>query len=90
MSHCRRYPEPKPIDEPAVADPEPPRTVEEAINLLYGRRQEETCESVAEALYSVPMQDWEPEEFDRLKEALDGVADWYGDHNEMSHTLFSF
>ncbi len=83
-------PEPKPIDEQAVADPEPPRTVEEAINLLYGRRQAETCESVAEALHSVPMQDWEPEEFDRLKEALDGVADWYGDHNEMSHTLFRF
>ena len=63
-------PEPKPIDEQAVADPEPPRTVGEAINLLYGRRQAETCESVAEALHLAPMQDWEPEEFDRLKEAL--------------------
>ena len=52
-------PEPKPIDEQAVADPEPPRTVGEAINLIYGRRQTETCESVAEALHSVPMQDWE-------------------------------
>ncbi|MGP0002635.1 MAG: hypothetical protein ACLPKW_33555, partial [Acetobacteraceae bacterium] len=83
-------PEPKPIDEPAVADPEPPRTVEEAINLLYGRRQAETCVSVAEALHAVPMQDWEPEEFDRLKEALDGAADWFGDHNDMAHTLFSF
>ena len=80
----------KPIDEQAVADPEPPRTVGEAINLLYGRRQAETCESVAEALHLAPMQDWEPEEFDRLKEALDGVADWYGDHNDMAHTLFSF
>ena len=83
-------PEPEPIDEPAVADPEPPRTVEEAINLLYGRRQAETCESVAEALHSVPMRDWERDDFDRLKEALDGVADWYGDHNDMAHTLFSF
>ena len=83
-------PEPKPIDEPAVADPEPPRTVEEAINLLYGRRQAETCESVAEALHSVPMRDWDRDDFDRLKEALDGVADWYGDHNDMAHTLFSF
>ena len=83
-------PEPKPIDEPAVADPEPPRTVEEAIDLLYGRRQAETCESVAEALHSVPMRDWDRDDFDRLKEALDGVADWYGDHNDMAHTLFSF
>ena len=83
-------PEPKPIDEPAVADPEPPRTVEEAINLLCGRRQAETCESVAEVLRSVPMRDWDRDDFDRLKEALDGVSDWYGDHNDMAHTLFSF
>ena len=82
--------DPEPIDEPAVADPEPPRTVEEAINLLYGRRQAETYESVAEALHSVPMRDWERDDFDRLKEALDGVADWYGDRHDMAHTLFSF
>ena len=83
-------PEPKPIDEQAVADPEPPRTVKEAIDLLYGRRQAETCEGVAEALHPVPMRDWDRDDFDRLKEALDGVADWYGDHNDMAHTLFSF
>ena len=83
-------PEPKPIDEPAVADPEPPRTVEEAINLLYGRRRTETCETVAEALHSVPMQDWDRDDFDRLQEGLDGVADWYGDHSDTACAVFSF
>ena len=36
------------------------------------------------------MRDWERADFDRLKEALDSVADWYGDHNDMAWTLFSF
>ena len=84
------YLEPKLIDEPLVVDPEPPCPVKEAINLLYGRRQAETCESVAEALQSVPMREWDRDDFDQLKEALNGVADWYGDHHEMAHTLFLF
>ena len=81
-------PQPDPISETA---PEPePRTVEEAITLIYRRRRTETCETVAEALHSVPMQDWERDDFDRLAEALEGCAQWYGDHNGMAHTLCSF
>jgi hypothetical protein len=88
-------PEPKPIiDEPVVVDPEPKPidepAVEEAVSLIYRRRQAETCESVAEALHSVPMRDWDRDDFDRLKEALDGAADWFGDHNDMARTFFSF
>ena len=82
----------KPAPEPGQPrpDPEPPRTVEEALSLIYRRKESETCATVAEALHLVPMQDWEPEEFDRLKEALDPVADWLGDHNDRAHTLFLF
>ena len=36
------------------------------------------------------MQDWERDDFDRLAEALEGCAEWYGDHNGMAHTLCSF
>ena len=61
-----------PDPEPPTPNPEPPRTVGEAVNLIYRRRQTETCETVAEALHSVPMRDWERDDFDRLKEALDG------------------
>ena len=82
----------KPAPEPGQPrpDPEPPRTVEEALSLIYRRKESETCATVAEALHLVPMQDWEPEEFDRLKEALDPVADWVGDRNDRAHTLFLF
>ena len=76
--------------EPFTPDPESPCTVEEAVSLIYRRPQTETCETVGEALHSVPMRDWDRDDFDRLKEALDGVADWFGDHNDMAHTLFSF
>ena len=76
--------------EPLTPDTESPCTVEEAVSLIYRRRQTETCETVAEALHSVPMRDWDRDDFDRLKGALEGVADWYGDHNDMAHTLFSF
>ena len=79
-----------PDPEPPTPNPEPPRTVGEAVSLIYRRRQTETCETVAEALHSVPMQDWERDDFDRLAEALDGCAQWYGDHNDIAHTLCSF
>ena len=79
------------------SDPEPPPnpkspcTVEEAVSLIYRRPQPETCETVGEALHSVPMRRLgSMTTFDRLKEALDGVAEWFGDHNDMAHTLFSF
>ena len=50
-------PEPEPLPEPVNETvPEPrPRTAEEAIDLIYRRRQTETCETVAETLHSVPM-----------------------------------
>ena len=77
-------------EEPAEPDPEPPPDVYDAIALIYRRRQTETCETVAAALRSVPMQEWERDDFDQLKEELDDVADWDGDHNDMAHTLFLF
>jgi hypothetical protein len=77
--------------EAALESPtDPPRTVGEAVNLVYRRRQTETCETVAETLRLVPMHDWERDDFERLKEALDGVADWLGNHNETAWTFFSF
>ena len=83
-------PEPEPLPEPVNETvPEPrPRTAEEAVDLIYRRRQTETCETVAETLHSVPMEDWERDDFDRLKETLDSAAVWSGDHNDMAHTLF--
>jgi hypothetical protein len=72
------------------SDLEPPRTANAAVNLIYLRRQTETCETVAAALSSVPMGDWERDDFDRLKEELDGVADWSGDHNETAWAVCSF
>ena len=79
-------PEPSIIDEPIGE----PRTWDEAVDLIYRRRQSETCETVAEALHSVPMRDWEQEDFDRLKEMLDGCAEWFGDHNGMVNAFFLF
>lgn len=61
-------PQPDPISEAAPV-PEP-HTVEEAVSLIYRRRQTDTCETVVEALHSVLMQDWERDDFDRLAEAL--------------------
>ena len=89
-------PPPEPPEKPeqevaseTAPEPEPPRTGEEAIRLIYRRSQIETCETVAEALHSVSMQDWERDDFDRLAEALEGCAQWIGDHND-AHTFFAF
>jgi hypothetical protein len=76
-------PPPPPEKRAEKPEPEPSGTGEEAVSLIYRRSQTETCETVAEALNSVPMQDWERDDFDRLAEALNGCAQWYGDHNDM-------
>lgn len=80
-------PEPEPPPMPA---PEPCR-MSEAIDLIYGQgREHRTCESVADVLRQCAHSEWDEDDFDRLKEALDGAADWYGDHNDIAHTLFRF
>ena len=76
--------------EPLTPDPESPRTVEEAVSLVYRGRRTETCETVAEALHSVQMQDWDRDDFDRLREGLDGVADWHGDHSDTAWAVSAF
>ena len=83
-------PPPEKRAEEPEPEPKPSGTGEEAVSLIYRRGQTETCETVAEALHSVPMQDWERDDFDRLAEALEGCAQWYGDHNDMAHTFAVF
>ena len=74
-------------EEPSEPDPEPPSDVYAAIAFIYRRRQTETCETVAAALRSVPMQEWERDDFDQLKEELDQVADWGGDHHDLARSF---
>jgi hypothetical protein len=82
----------KPPPEPRAEEliQEPPRTENEVLDLIYRRKQTETCESIADALRHVQMQDWEPDDFDRLAKNLEAHAQWDGDHNGMAHEFVMF
>jgi hypothetical protein len=77
-------PEPEPVTE-TPPEPEPAPTVDDVLDVIYGRRQEETCESIADVLRHVPMAEWDyPDDFDRLAEGLQNIADWQGDHYDLA------
>lgn len=76
---------PEPDPEPQGSEPRPP--VWAAIGLISRRRQRESCETIVETLKSVPMQNWSRSDFDQLREDLDQVADWGGDHHDLARSF---
>ncbi len=86
---------PTPLDERPIPPSEPPtgtqqRSMWSAVDLIYRQGQQRTCESVADVLRQCAPSEWDADDIDRLREALESAADWYGDHNGMAQTLFCY
>ena len=82
--------EPVPPDDPAPTETRQ-RSMAEAVDLIYAQGQQRTLESVASVLGQCDdHRVWDEDDIDQLRNALEGAADWYGEHNSTAQTFFSF
>lgn len=85
VSPCWRTPD-APDDDPLPPpDPEPETlTMSAAIDLIYRRREVETCESIAAVLQRCALAEWDDDDFSALIEQLQVKADWDHENNGLA------